>query len=360
MKSVACALLIAAVITTNSQIASAQPPPGIRSVSELPNSRYSPTDRVVALTFDDGPDPTYTPEVLAILAQFDAKATFFQVGREAERRPELDRQIIGSGSSVQNHTWNHADLTRLAAGSWSNEVDRTTSLLQTNTGSTVNCLRPPYGASNPAVVDESTKRNLVPVLWSADTSDWKRPGVDSIVRDGLLGLRPGSIILMHDGGGDRSETIAALPTILKRIKEQGYKFVSLCGQPLVSTEHGFSVDQLTIVPSAFTGTATGTRHSWRIAESKRSSEFKEVMPPRKSALAYDQVVPTGAQYYGAPEMRKTDLPIIGVITTSTRNGYWMVNAGGGVFAFGDARFLSSVGGKQLTEALVAGSRNYKR
>ena len=200
----------------------------VRRVGDLPGSGVGPADRVVALTFDDGPDPNFTPKVLDLLAQYRVPATFFMIGWEAAASPDLVRRIAAAGDGVGNHTWNHRDLTRLDEAGMAVQVDRTEALLSSETGWTVTCIRPPQGHENPGVVRRVSERGLTTVLWSADTRDWTRPGTDTIVRRALADLSPGTIVLLHDGGGDRGETLAALPRIIESVRSQGYRLVPIC------------------------------------------------------------------------------------------------------------------------------------
>jgi peptidoglycan/xylan/chitin deacetylase (PgdA/CDA1 family) len=199
-----------------------------RQVGDLPRSPFGPADKVVALTFDDGPDPRFTPEVLSVLARYRAPASFFMVGREANRFPDLVRQVAAGGDSVEGHTWDHVDLTRLSDGGFAGEVDRTDDLLGTLTGRPVRCVRPPKGRVDGRVVRLLGERHLATMMWSLDPRDWRKPGRDAISGYVLAGLRPGAVILLHDGGGDRGQTVDALPVILDGLHARGYRVVPLC------------------------------------------------------------------------------------------------------------------------------------
>ncbi len=195
------------------------PPPAAAQVA-------APTKYVV-LTFDDGPDPTYTPRILDILQKYDAKATFFEVGKNVQRHPELTRQIHELGNSVQNHTWTHADLRKLSAASFVDQIQSTDEMIREQTGETPGYLRPPYGGVNALVTQRARGLDKDLVLWDVDSRDWSKPGTAAIVKRVLAGAKNGAVILMHDGGGNRSETVAALPTILKTLKAKGYGFETL-------------------------------------------------------------------------------------------------------------------------------------
>lgn len=183
--------------------------------------------KYVVLTFDDGPDPAYTPRILEILQEYDAKATFFAVGQNVRRHPKLTRRIHELGHSVQNHTWTHADLRKLTTASFQDQIRWTDEAIREQTGETPGCLRPPYGAMNSIVAKRAKSLDKGLVLWTVDSRDWTRPGTAAIRRQVLRTVENGSVILLHDGGGNRSQTIAALPAILKSLKEQGYGFRTL-------------------------------------------------------------------------------------------------------------------------------------
>lgn len=182
----------------------------------------------VALTFDDGPNETFTPQVLDILARYNVKATFFLVGAEVEKSPALVRRILDEGHAIGNHTWDHIDLTDLDEEGFRQQVDRTQTLLTEIQGAPVTCVRPPHGRINQYVMDQLNARGLRMMKWNRDTEDWKQPGVDSIISRALSGMAPGRVILMHDSGPDMSQTVAALPTIIEGIQAQGLQISPVC------------------------------------------------------------------------------------------------------------------------------------
>jgi peptidoglycan-N-acetylglucosamine deacetylase len=168
---------------------------------------------IVYLTFDDGPGP-YTPAILNILRATHSTATFFELGFRQAEYPGAPAQVRAEGSAVGNHTYNHPDLTALTAGQirW-----------QLTHGPRGKCMRPPYGATNPAVRRIVAQQGLREVLWSIDTLDWSRPGAARIVKAATgPTVRAGSTVLLHDGGGDRSQTVAALPKIIRTLQQRGY------------------------------------------------------------------------------------------------------------------------------------------
>ena len=176
----------------------------------------------VALTFDDGPWPDTTAQILTILTQRQASATFFVVGRQVQRYPELVRQELAAGMAVGSHSWSHPQpFDRLPVARIRDEIVRGRRSLQALGVRPVG-FRPPGGATSPAVAATGQAVGDRTVLWSVDPADW-RPGVaaDQLVQRALAGVRPGAIVLLHDGGGDRSATVAALPTIIDGLRRLG-------------------------------------------------------------------------------------------------------------------------------------------
>ncbi|GAB48922.1 polysaccharide deacetylase family protein [Mobilicoccus pelagius] len=188
-------------------------------------------DKVAYLTFDDGPDPTYTPQILHALEAYGAKATFFMIGEEAARHPGLVRTVRDGGHAVGNHSYTHPWLSKLPAAAAKSEVTRTNAVLDGQ----VTCLRPPGGMTGGSVGAVARELGMGLVMWSVDTRDWTRPGTPAIVRNALVPPDGGGDepleILFHDGGGDRSQTVAALPRVLDRLSTAGYTFetVPTCG-----------------------------------------------------------------------------------------------------------------------------------
>ena len=213
-----------------------RPPPA--AVRHSPWVRYHlpiarQAAKTVALTFDDGPDPRYTPRILRVLAHMRTPATFFMVGRQAAAHPQLVRRVAQAGQQIGGHTWNHRRLDRLPPARAAAEVDCTDRLLSRLTGRPVRLLRPPDGTYDRQVVDLAAARELQLVLWTADARDWMRPGVGQILATVARELRAGAIILLHDGGGDRSQTVAALPRLLRLLHERGYRPVALATSTVV-------------------------------------------------------------------------------------------------------------------------------
>jgi peptidoglycan-N-acetylglucosamine deacetylase len=192
---------------------------------DAPEYDLSGGGRKVALTIDDGPDPKYTPLMLALLHSHGIRATFCMIGFDAQRHPDLVREVHAQGHLIANHTWNHADLTRLSPGVVQDEILHAQEAITAAAGGTHPTLfRAPYGAWSDSALRTCAQLGLRPLDWSVDPRDWSRPGTSRIIQTILRTTRPGSIILEHDGGGDRSETVAALRVVLPRLLDAGYTF----------------------------------------------------------------------------------------------------------------------------------------
>jgi len=180
----------------------------------------------VALTIDDGPSPEYTPQVLRLLEKYRVTATFSMIGLEAAAYPGLVREVAAAGHKIANHTWSHLDLVYLPPAAIADQIGRATGAIHKATGKVPALFRAPYGAWSPVVLRECAQAGMTPLDWSVDPRDWSRPGVAAIVGNIMRNTRTGSIILEHDGGGDRSQTVAALKIVLPRLLDAGYRFAT--------------------------------------------------------------------------------------------------------------------------------------
>ncbi|GAA3040998.1 polysaccharide deacetylase family protein [Kitasatospora albolonga] len=181
----------------------------------------------VALTFDDGPHPEHTPRVLELLGGYGIRAAFFCIGLHALAHPELVRRIVAEGHVLGNHTWSHAYLPDLGPAGLRHQLGSTGEALAEASGAGLPTLmRPPYGGRSPELMERVAELGLTTVLWDVETNDWARPGAEVIADRVLRQVRPGSVVLMHDGGGDRSQTVAALPLVVDGLRRRGYRFVT--------------------------------------------------------------------------------------------------------------------------------------
>jgi chitin deacetylase len=179
--------------------------------------------KVFALTFDDGPWPNSTRQILRILAANDVRATFFMVGQELQRRPEIAREVRDGGHAIGNHSWNHPLRPRDPVA----QIQRTDALIRNVIGTNPTLFRPPYGALNNGMAQQAMKEGQAILIWSADSDDWQRPSARVIASRIVREAGPGGIALMHDGGGNRSHTVAALPLIIHTLRARGYRFVTV-------------------------------------------------------------------------------------------------------------------------------------
>jgi peptidoglycan/xylan/chitin deacetylase (PgdA/CDA1 family) len=181
----------------------------------------------VALTFDDGPNPPWTGRALDVLARYGVPATFFCVGLHAAGHPDEVRRIVEEGHGLGNHTWSHPFLPDLTPRELRLQLDRTDEVLEQAAGTPpLRLFRPPYGSRTPEVLAWLGRDGgPTTVLWDVDTEDWAMPGAQAIAAAVQRQAGPGSIVLMHDGGGDRRQTVEALPAVIEGLLERGVELV---------------------------------------------------------------------------------------------------------------------------------------
>ncbi len=191
---------------------------------EIPRPASVSAGSMVFLTFDDGPDPTYTPQVLDVLRAQGVRATFCLVGRYARARPDLVRRIRDEGHVLCNHSENHASLDTLSRAGVEAEIRNGGASIAAATGVSPSLFRLPYGRTNAVVDDVINRLGLRLLGWNVDPSDYTRPGALVIQSRVSAQVRPGGIVGLHDGGGDRSQTVAALPLMIASLRDAGYSF----------------------------------------------------------------------------------------------------------------------------------------
>lgn len=233
------------------------PPIAIPTVSETPTPTPTPTNtpkaqetptkapttepdptmeatlipaKSIALTFDDGPG-TYTDDILDVLIEEEVPATFFVLGSEITPKREASlKRANEEGMSIQSHTWSHPDLRHQTREGIERELNKTSDAIEEVTGEATTCYRPPYGSTSKQVRTVTKDLGYTEMKWNIDSQDWQRPGADGIFKNATLPAYDGEIpvLLMHDGGGNREQTLEALPKIIQHYKDEGYTFIEAC------------------------------------------------------------------------------------------------------------------------------------
>ncbi|MFH8514379.1 polysaccharide deacetylase family protein [Streptomyces gelaticus] len=196
----------------------AVPPVRTRPFEELPGIGHA-----MVLSFDDGPDPLYTPDILATLREHDVRAMFFVCGEMANDNQDLVRAIADDGHTIGNHSWTHPLVTGLSRAGVRDELGATSEVIERITGAPPLWYRAPYGAWNRNSFEIGAEMGMEPMAWTVDTLDWTEPGVGTIVRRVRDGAAPGVVVLAHDAGGDRSQSVTALRRYLPELLDDGYR-----------------------------------------------------------------------------------------------------------------------------------------
>jgi peptidoglycan-N-acetylglucosamine deacetylase len=227
--------LVSQIKTVDTRLAQVQESAELDASSAIPAEFQGQTvsrvelqsdEKVIALTFDDGPW-SHTPQILDILKKYDIKATFFVIGRHIESHRQSLQRVTQEGHAIGNHTWNH-HYYNVSAETAAAELGQTADLLEDVTGMQTLMFRPPGGNLTNGLANYATQHNYVVVMWSVDSRDYmSSASVASMTEKVLGGIHPGAIILLHDGGGNRTATVQALPQILNQLQKQGYRFVTV-------------------------------------------------------------------------------------------------------------------------------------
>lgn len=186
--------------------------------------------KIVALTFDDGPDPQFTPIILDILKNHGAQATFFVIGQKAKTHPQILQRMAAEGHEIGNHSYSHPDFNKLNKDAQLEEIDKTTAIIKRLTGQNPVLLRPPGGYLSYDLVEMTKKRNLTIAYWTyqQDSKDWRNETkASAIARHIIKNIRPGQIIILHDGCPNGMATAQAVDMIITQLKEEGYTFVTV-------------------------------------------------------------------------------------------------------------------------------------
>ncbi|NPV53434.1 MAG: polysaccharide deacetylase family protein [Firmicutes bacterium] len=199
--------------------------------------QWSPKSPSVALTFDDGPDTEYTPKILDILRKYNVRATFFLIGKSAERHPDIVKRIVVEGHAIGNHTYHHGNLANMAPWQVVMELKRANTALARITNEWPLAVRPPYGALDPLAVEAIGREGYRVVLWTIDSLDWHGLSAEKVLANVMPVLKSGVIVLHHSAGGPQEDLggmLDALPTIIETLQQQGYLFVTI---PEVLEQH---------------------------------------------------------------------------------------------------------------------------
>lgn len=184
----------------------------------------------IALTFDDGPDLRFTPQVLDVLKANGVKATFFLLGKKAEEHPDIVKRIVREGHAIGNHSYRHPQFTKLTVDEFASEIEKAEEVLNRLAGYRPKLVRPPYGAIDEDELQWAKNRGYVIVNWNVDSLDWKNLGEQQVLGNILGHTKAGAIVLQHSAGGDSQDlsgTVKALPGIIAKLREQGYGLVTV-------------------------------------------------------------------------------------------------------------------------------------
>lgn len=193
----------------------------------ISEAKLNSSDKVIALTFDDGPWPKTTEQVLDILKQKGVKATFFWIGEPLQNYPKVAQRVVAEGNAVGNHTWHHW-YRRMDEATAAREIDRTSDLIYETTGVRTFLFRPPGGLLHNGPPNYAKNNKYVIVMWSSLAQEFnKRASARTLVNDVLKSAKSGGIVLLHDGGGNHHKTVEALPQIIDGLRQRGYRFVTV-------------------------------------------------------------------------------------------------------------------------------------
>lgn len=188
--------------------------------------------RLLALTYDDGPNDPYTWRMMEVLERHGVRATFFLLGRFVEQRPDIARALVAGGHAIGIHAWDHPNLIFASTARARRQLENTQQAILEATGVSARLFRPPFGGRRAATLRVARALGLQPVMWNVTCYDWKAQSADEIVRHAERQIRGGNVILLHDGeyhriGVDRSRSVAATDRIVSRYKREGYEFVTI-------------------------------------------------------------------------------------------------------------------------------------
>lgn len=210
--------------------AATEPQPSLSPQSNTAGTGGKDTRKLIALTFDDGPDAKYTPQVLDILKERGVKGTFFLVGTQTKKYPKVAARILNEGHSIGNHSWSHKDLKTMTAKQIASDIDNTQQAIADATGFAPQLMRAPYGNLSPALLNAIHEREMKHVYWTIDTRDWAGTSLADMRKNVSAHAQPGAIILMHSFGGKKNaleNTLKLLPLIIEDLQKKGFTLVTV-------------------------------------------------------------------------------------------------------------------------------------
>ncbi|GIN89450.1 peptidoglycan-N-acetylmuramic acid deacetylase PdaC [Siminovitchia terrae] len=219
----------------DSMLMKGQEPKHKEEKKEHGKKELDPNGKYIALTFDDGPYPKVTPRVLEVLLQYEAKATFFMLGKQVEYYPTIAEQVAKAGHEIASHSYSHTDLTKLSNEAIKQEFNETSNKIETATGMKPTLFRPPYGAYNDEVINYANNNGDSIILWSVDSLDWKSLNASAVINTVTRDVTNGSIVLLHD---IHESTADALPELLASLRNQGYQFITVSELIALQKEKG--------------------------------------------------------------------------------------------------------------------------
>lgn len=190
-------------------------------------THVSTNEKALALTYDDGPNPPYTESLLDVLHEFDAKATFFTIGKNVENNLATAHRIVAEGHELGNHSYSHQKLVNINLDTIRSEIQKADNIISDLGGQSDIHFRAPLGLKRVRLPWELARRKKTNILWNVDPKDYETPGPEKIADRIVNNVEPGSIVLLHDGGGDRSQTVAATKIVLQKLQQKGYQFKTI-------------------------------------------------------------------------------------------------------------------------------------
>lgn len=277
-------------------------------------------EKVIYLTFDDGPSE-FTQQILDLLAEYDARATFFVLGVQAAAEPAMIEKMYEAGHGIANHTWKHVDLTTVGWNYFEAEIADTAEAIGKYESA---CLRPPYGARSQTTYDYAEEMGYTLALWSIDTNDWRLPGANAIANRVLDQLHNRAVVLMHDGGGNRTQTVAALRILLPRLQALGYQMRAVCRDDVMPQvgDHIVGIPSELEMEMAFADGGAGEAYTTEIALAAPSDAATLEEAEYAAPTATVSVQANGITFPAEGEVVRGRVLVQGIV--STAGAHWQL------------------------------------